>query len=678
MEKANGVPYVFSRGGAAERQYIGAAALDWFQGELHQIARRERQGRLSKYGLIVSSFPDGTLGDEWLVTESGTAGYLELGDGVAYQSLIDSEGYLVTVEGGYEPRTTSAPWTRSPLVANDGVWRTLVVRRTITQYEPGTLTFNSTATVIGSGTKFTRYAAKTSENLDKGTYLRVDSADNATLGALTLQIDTIVSDTELTLVTAPAVSVGSIPFTIRGNWATTEPADLDVHNFLVPELELVTRTREPSDPDDFVLADVMRTGGTMTIIDRRVMSLARFKDPTRRAVFLTPQAEPATASPYTAMSLQPLTISTGGALSSIRKPDITTIGFSDGRNGLMVAYHDDTANFIRSRTLRFSTPNASWSSSTNITADTNTGGHTIVHVVGPSGNVNYCFYAENGILYQRSSTDNGATWGAGSAIWDPTAVDASDGVVNPRAIFLLNHRIVVYASYFDDSASIYYLRAIYSDDYGSTWSNNTNAGHDVMSVASPAAADGVTSCAVTQDGQTGAIWIIAEGVKSGTEAIWMSRSSSPLGISGFTPFNTTGSAARILNVALAETSFDGLTGWVSNDGALHCILALFRNDVAGADGYIDLQYVIAEIDGDGTVSRIYDRRLLRLEDSAHAGGGDVHGPTSGLVAMAPGPDGRVHVVYVDPDQSADTETLLSLPLLPVMLAMTTSGYNGMS
>jgi hypothetical protein len=388
---------------------------------------------------------------------------------------------------------------------DDGVWYTLVVRRLRTHRERGYLTVTvGSALVQGSGTEFTRWLAFTDDAIGRGGRLRIP--DNTEVPRVlgrggsavgnegSYEIDTITNDTQLTLRTpVSGANEAGLIYVIEGDYTGTPPTapDGDLHWYDRAEFELVARTIVPA-AGDIILADVMYDSGadpTVQIIDRRRGSLYRpMPHDLGGAIVLGSQCRNGTAGSSDAATpwfdtLYRVTSGFGATLESIDAAPMPG-------GWLCVVQADTEIRAFWWERLSSHAPGTSdygWVEplGATVTID-NSGSATDVALVQvpqpdadgavPAEATHICFYVKSQIAYRRYSTDNGATWSGETIVWNPTTVDPNDEILHLSAILLQCGRLILIASYRDDSASEYSIRYVYSDDLGATWSTNTDAG----------------------------------------------------------------------------------------------------------------------------------------------------------------------------------------------------------
>lgn len=377
-------------------------------------------------------------------------------------------------------------------VPNDGVWRTLVARRLRTKQEPGSLTLTTgSPNVTGVNTVFTNHIGKSdpSNPGSRGDLLRIDAADTVNGNDGTYEIDTVVSDTALTLVT-PILGTNEtgVPYQIAGSFLIGTPADPGIHNNTTVQFELVTRQIPDASDDDLIVADVMRTGGLTTIVDRRHSNIYR---PVSRAG--------AQFHGYKVLSeISMLDDADSFILGTPRSNGldfyitplvgdanrIATALAEDSESILIVS--GDALGNLDALTVPIEALDGGGSPSATFSNFATSGfDPQLVAVPSGYGLTHICVYQSAQTISIRTTTDNGATWSGATVIWNPTLIDASDSVGDPAIILTRDHRLIVVGSYFDNSEPVnqqYSIRAVWSDNIGDSplvWDSNTNAGYTV-------------------------------------------------------------------------------------------------------------------------------------------------------------------------------------------------------
>lgn len=599
----------------AEAVYLrfGADIINWMQEEQSSIDKARVKAQLRSPGLVLPATASGQLPGEWSVYEDpGTAGNLLIGQSLymhgTTQTLIDSDGtVIVLASGAYEPRSLTAPMTIGLACPGDSTWRTLVVRAGVTRYAPGVLTFASaSAAIVGTGTDLTRFGAATTNGLPIGTKIRVDTADNASLAG-DYQLATVTSATAGTLTTnAPAN--GTVPFSIIGSFQLLAPssnADKDIYQYAVPEFELVTRTVSPA-AGDYMLADVWYDGVTLKVIDKRRSAVASFRDATHTAgpPSLVPVHAANATSPYLTLSQQQLLmVSTTNEMGDC----CVMRGYgaaSEDRIYFVSIYtsgSDNTGFYSYDPTTGAGSPLGAGTTTLKGTilspgAETHPHACRVEADLLAASDMWICVYEDgSGGIDMKTSTNFGASWSAGTSIW--TSSDGADTITEPYILQLRNGRIIVYAIFYDDSAGTRNIRAIYSDDMGTTWSGGTSG---TLIITTGATA--VTCVAAAQDPVSGEVYfgVCADGALTVT----CFRGSE----TGTSSALSTVSATVELMVN-ASATIDDCDLWVAPSGH---VVAVYSEKLAGASGTLDLRYAVL-----GKTAPTYETGALKLLATEH-------------------------------------------------------------
>ncbi len=515
---------------------LGIDEMQWWKEGTAEEGRRLRLQQTERPGLLCRLKNLGTKGLAWQCNQDGTgSGNLRVkvddyGSEIApnpdpaWLLAIDRDGHLIEFDGvplgsgvGYPTPTFLEDVTGTSIaVPDDATWYTLVMRRDVTPYERGTLQVTAgSAAVVGTGTEFTRFNGYTTDGYDRGTRILILLADSAGGNEGTYEVDTITDDVNLTLrANIGGANESGIRFQVAGDFANTVPGDPAIHHRTRAVFELVARTREPAN-DDLIIADVMLNTGTsndVQIIDRRDANVwsPRFSRNQLGKLQVTPQLAYATVFPYTGVALsRPDAYTPGVPGATWVRVAPAEIGGLPGLLGVV----ELAGVAVRTITLAGET----WSTSGNVDVAGTAQQPAIVQVPAATGYTHRALYVKGGILYRRSTADNGVVWGAETAIWDPTAVDPADYVEYPFPLLTLKHRLIVAAGYWDDSADggagQMQVRWIYSDDYGDTWETNANAGTEwIANITAPAtyrdcskpslwqSGNGLIACAFVEDG----------------------------------------------------------------------------------------------------------------------------------------------------------------------------------
>lgn len=403
-------------------------------------------------------------------------------------------------------------------VPNDGVWRTLTCSHNLTRREPGrlTLTGGSTA-VVGVGTKFTRYNDATDP---EATILRIDATDTSNGNDGSYQIDEVIDDENLVLVSPPPSSETGVNYRVKGQFFNGEPADPDIHNNVAARWTLGTRTT--TRPTNSLIAyDIRRNGGVTQIIDRRRASLYQPYSGRSTSFGLTPAfLSWNEASDAAVLRRESVTMISGGAAGTkilgismapaATGSHMTGLATSQPTGLLMAALVDDGAT-RRIRVKAFTQVGAVAAGASGLAGtwdDPNGGTDTdvviaaglldvaLVALPAASGFTHACFYVDSaGDLFAKTTADNGANWVGPSTVWEPPG---GSTILKVDVCLTRLNRLAVVVQYSAASR----IRVIYSDDLGATWDLNGGGGYAV--------GDGTTihDVSVCEDDR-GNLWTVA-------------------------------------------------------------------------------------------------------------------------------------------------------------------------
>jgi len=439
------------------------------------------------YGLVMAPEADGVGGDLWKVEElvGGSGAYL----GFRTSELLTAytSNGIITVES--DQRST-------PTVVDDAVWRTLTVRFEQTFLMRGSLTLTAGSTTItGTNTRFTMLTPKNPSGNTLPSKIRLVTGEVNAANVGEYQVLTVVSDTEITVATAPAYTETTTKWRLGGYYPplATPPAGPDAIRRWMPVFELVTRTRAPAS-GSFVLADVMLDTGSsanIQIIDRRAQSWARPRMPLSFAF-----------QPMVDLFTAPDGAGEVGGVEG-RYARVRTDAGGDLLNPWPVffRYTDTVASAtmgvllkLTGGGIRFRIKDQSYNALGPEFTDFDAATFTDVQVTSNTASSEPCglqpghsdgrimaFYigSSNSVLAARS-LDGGATWTVLGTIWNPAAVDAADTIAHLAVAQAPNGRVILSATYTDDSATTARTRVIYSDDYCESWSTNSNNGYNVL------------------------------------------------------------------------------------------------------------------------------------------------------------------------------------------------------
>lgn len=588
---------------------IGVDELQWLQNTTGRAERGFRVASMLTYGLVLGRYPDGSLEDQWSLSDDDDDGSVtikiasSLGDRPIYAAMVDDNGYVAVADVDMNEVLT---------LPNDNTWHTITARAAATQHEPGSILVTiGSATVIGTDTHFNLLSGKTSSGFGRGSKLRIDAADSAAGNAGEYEIDTIVSDTELTLVTAVPGGTETIArWTIAGDFLSPAPADHDIHQRRAVLIERQTGIQREPAAGTIPLYDVKRNDAAgppkVKFIDRRAQRMYRMAIPeglrsaSVTALHVQQDYDLSGGPPFTA--LLKYGIAALGAVSVVANAVCPTLGSNGEPNRTMLAYEDGgTITFARDDdpvhfTMVYIPTGATFAGAQP----------ALVRLPPASGFSHLVCYIEGGILKAKRSSDSGTTWGAAITVLDPTANDPLDTCSWPSVIRLLNGRLLVAVQYDDNSGGDTYVVACFSDDHGATWDTNTGIGYEVVHITTPGPQDaGRPSLGQSADGH---IWC---AYTVDTTDIGLIRSTEPLG--DFSDMGLTNNSAHI--VVERGTYFDNVNTpalWISPDG--HPVIVYHGFRLGTTSSYL----VYACIGYQADVAYVLDQQQLWKNDNGVA------------------------------------------------------------
>jgi len=457
-----------------------------------ELQRQVLRARMAEPGLVLNPAGCGNAGLAWRLEQVTAGGDLLIrvdkgvpwaGNPVISGVMSDGEAFAIEVD----PTLASYVQLSDITVPDDGVWRTLLVARATTMYEPGIATFTAaSATVTGTGTKFSRLTGRTMDGatvLTPGDKIYVTSGANA---GEVYEIDTVVSDTEIEL-TAVAIADQDAAIVVAGTWyLNNPPSNPKAHNNPSYAFELADGVAMPSPDEYLIIADVMLDTGSapkIQIIDRRMANMFRLKPDARammRCATLAVSMSVASCNAtvftdptYYQQMVAETRLAFGNPGGSY---DVSWVSMAPASNGVdVLAVSSSVGEYLLARKYEANTTN--WTGSVQ---PDSSGGITSAHLqlLPPqSGNTHTLVYLVNSgtTIFQRRTPDDGATWSSQSAIInDPNIVDAPTPVILTRS----GRMWVFYA--FNDGSTFYGIRAVYSDTYGNSWDTNGGQGYEVI------------------------------------------------------------------------------------------------------------------------------------------------------------------------------------------------------
>lgn len=521
---------------------IGYDQLQWWQAELDERARWFRVASAHECGWI-GEWIGGNVSFGWELYDAGSGVLAVRSEGSDGTPMffgkvrgsatipvmgVDRAGRILE-----QPNDTTLVDENDDdvVVLNDGTWYTLMATHRVRQREPGTIALTGGGlTVTGTGTQFTRYSD--SSDPAGASTIRISTDDTIQGNEGEYLIDTITNDTSMTLVTAPSTTESGVTFRIAGAFFGAAPADPDVHNNTAITWSLETRTT--TRPTEALIAyDVKRSGGTLTVIDRRRANLWRpITSRTRGCALLVSgqywdnleaggdgsgdstavyvdvgsmnvKSASATTASMIAMSLAPA--STGshmtGAALDVPTGLLALMLFDDnGTRKIAVSAYtvtDASGRYVSGAASAGTWDHPDGGSATYVVS---TGGTLDCHLLAlpvATGNTHLALYINSsGILKGKFTTDNGANWGSEATVWDPTS---SETLSKVSAVLTRMGKIVVACAYSTGNR----IRYIYSTDYGATWDTNSDSGY-----SSSAAGEAVSDVAIVED-DSGSLWTVA-------------------------------------------------------------------------------------------------------------------------------------------------------------------------
>mgnify|MGYP001566361625 CR=1 FL=1 len=468
-------------------QYLLRLSTDellWQQFVNDEAARRLRRATMTTYGLVIGRAMDGSLDNQWRVTDDDDDGTITIevtpvyGDRPDMACLIDHEGFVGVLTGALD----DVDVTPDLAIPDTSTWYTITAELEATQYEPGTLTLvTGSADIVGVGTNFLLFQGKDDTPEDVGTYLRIDAADSANGNEETYEVLTVVDATHLTLTTPPAGTNETIVnWTIAGHWRDAAPVEPDIHQRRRVKITRQSGIIREPDPGVVPLADVYRNSGNtpeIAIIDRRHQRLYRTA---------APFGGQQTSIPALMLDYRPGTyITATSPRVRVQAVDTTGTVLSNavcpaGAGGTLML--TQIATTIAAFREDVATANNSGTGLADVPYLVTTGGSfsgifpSLARLPPESGYTHIVTFVDGVVLKCRRSADDGDTWGAAVTILDPTGNNPADLISHSSVILLTNGRIHVVYDY-ALGGTAYQLYGANSDDFGATWDVDAGFGY---------------------------------------------------------------------------------------------------------------------------------------------------------------------------------------------------------
>lgn len=638
---------------------LGVPELIWLQAEYSELRKQAIQANMAECGWIGRWWAYGEQGFGWTVYDRDGDGVLRMrtletalsldrpelwGKPSRFAGVVDSGEFLDVPFENDAPLAVTVP--------DDATWYSLVVSPVEVVFAEGTLTVTTgSATLAGVGTDFTRFAGKTTDSIPRGLKMRIDPADTASGNEGTYEFDTI-TDPETATLTTPinGTDESGVRFRITGDYFGAIPADPDIGIHVEPLWELVPRT--PTRPvGKLFVMDVMRDTGALPpaiIIDRRHSNIYR------SISTLHPQFRGYTARPTQRITPIVHGYSLGYNTVFDDANDVFDTSIAPSIDGKMLAvivengdlhFREWDPNINHDRQFDIgSIDDQNWETiGVEITGDAGRCGIVDMPVLPLFGAATHMLvYTEGAIppfvLEMRTTADHGVSWSGAQVIWNPTLVDPADSLFSPDIIVTRGNRIIVCATYVDDSEGSHgQLRFIFSDDYGTTWDTNGNAGYKCLDNA---ANDGADNCSLAQD-DGGSIWCAYElgdndGIKlfRGATPETLDRTGGPDGGSNTSHGTTISLVAP--DGGSAPNGVHSPALWAAPDGTVLCF---YNQNYTTGGGFTRNQSVYMVCANREKV--LYNKRLVIVEIGA--GTSDI----SLSQSVAQGINGALHLLWTD-------------------------------
>lgn len=427
---------------------IGASELGFVQSAFQNQDQARVVATYDTPGLIIQVHPNGKLAQDWKVIDGGGSGKLKILAGVDKPALaIDKNGDIIQLNNDETTAVDFIP---------DAGKKYISVKKAVQNYELGKITVpgNGGTTIVGIGTKFMEFSSK--DSLGRGDFIELladDLVDDSNAGRF--EIQTIINDTTLTLVTGPTGAAEATPvkFRIAGSfYKNIIPSNPAIHEF--DHFAFMASDNPPNfDSAEELLAYVERNGESISIRDLRRFSLAKLRNvPTQAATRLVP--EPIKQGPVQ-------------LVSELGRFDVSVVEVEDVQ---LVAFF---ANSQSDKRIRISVTNdgITWVNQNDVPVGVSEPVKPdVIRLLDKS--LLLCFYNEGipSALYVIKSEDTtGVVWGTAVLIVSETDL-AEDESINTQSLFQ-DERGNIYLFYQikkdNDSAATWKMKR--STDGGTTW-----------------------------------------------------------------------------------------------------------------------------------------------------------------------------------------------------------------
>jgi hypothetical protein len=472
-------------------------------------------------------------------------------------------------------------------VPDDGVWYTVTLRRLTSQKGPGTVAVTTgSKVVLGTDTTFARYMGKNDPGnpTARGMLFRIDAADTGAGNEGTYEIDTVDSDTQITLIDPiNGTDESGIEYRIAGEFLGTVPSDPDIHTRIrfnwVLQARTVGQKYGGASANRIIVADVMRDTGIRNstfIVPRRHSQLFRRMDQqeVKRGYYPVMVSQANTRFDAESDWIADATNLRMGwrHLDGIVGQDVETVSaaWSDSRATILVVCGGAAGDIVSYKVAandRGDVPQASRSN--YLTVDNAGTAFDPFVLANPSGHggsgatafaSHLLFYTKTGSIRMRKTLTGGNTWEAEATIWNAPLVDASHSLHHPTALLTVDNRIIVAATYDNNGTGGRSIRWIYSDDFGETWTTNSDAGVISVDETSPASAFAQRP-SLSQD-DNGVIFLAYERSVGGGDyvtstaiTIGLAKSIDPNGLSAANLVLANGAVEGVIDTAFGVAEF---------------------------------------------------------------------------------------------------------------------------